>query len=193
MEWAAPTATDTILDVGVNTTEYSPSDNYLERHYPYPQNVTALGLDGDFAAFQKRYPAVRTVTGDGTAMPFSENEFSIAYSNAVIEHVGAVDKQIAFVREMYRVSRRGYVTTPNKNFPVEPHTRVPLLHLVLTKKDFDRFLTKVGKAWATGDYMHLLTERDFCSILEGAGIRTFHVFRNRLAGMPMSFTATWTK
>ena len=37
-----PTPTMRVLDVGFNATEYSPVDNFLEKHYPYPEQITAL-------------------------------------------------------------------------------------------------------------------------------------------------------
>jgi len=35
-----------ILDVGFNNFEYRAVDNYLEKIYPFLQNITALGIDG---------------------------------------------------------------------------------------------------------------------------------------------------
>ena len=55
-----------VLDVGFNATEYSSVDNYLEKHYEYPENITALGLDSP-VEFQKRYPKVRVVQYDGAS------------------------------------------------------------------------------------------------------------------------------
>ncbi|OGI22524.1 MAG: hypothetical protein A2808_03435 [Candidatus Moranbacteria bacterium RIFCSPHIGHO2_01_FULL_55_24] len=183
---------DTILDVGVNTVEYSDTDNYLEKHYPFPKRITAVGLD-DFTEFKKRYPEVTTLEADGRSLPFTDNEFSIAYSNAVIEHVGGHEDQLRFLRELFRVSRRGYLTTPNRRFPIEVHTRIPLLHLLLPKKAFDRILRLIGKGWAAGGYMDLLSEYDLRNLFDEAGIRDYTLSRNRLFGFTMTFTVVWHK
>ena len=61
-------------------------------------------------------------------MPFADGEFDIVFSNAVIEHVGGREQQRRFVEESLRVARRAFVTTPNRWFPVEVHTRLPLVH-----------------------------------------------------------------
>jgi hypothetical protein len=37
-------------------------------------------------------------------------------------------RQQAFVREALRVGRRVFLTTPNRWFPIELHTRLPLVH-----------------------------------------------------------------
>ena len=187
-----PTAEETIVDVGVNTTEYSATDNYLEKFYPHPEKITAVGL-GDLTAFKERYPLVTAIEGDGRTLPFVDNAFAIAYSNAVIEHVGSHDDQRRFLSELYRVSSRGYLTTPNRLFPIELHTRIPLLHLLLSKKNFDTVATKIGKGWAAGDYMTLLSERELRSLLSEAGMSRYTLVKNRFWGFPMTFTILWQK
>lgn len=188
----APEPEEAIVDVGVNTTEYSDTDNYLEKFYPYPEKITAVGL-GDFTAFKERYPQVTALSGDGRALTFPDNTFAIAYSNAVIEHVGNLDDQRRFLSELFRVSARGYLTTPNRHFPVELHTRVPLLHLLLSKGNFDRFVTWIGKSWAAGDYMSLLSESDLRRLFSEVGINNYTLIKNRFCGLPMTFTVVWNK
>ena len=46
----------------------------------------------------------------------------------MIEHVGGEEEQRRFVAESLRVGRRIFITTPNRWFPVEVHTRLPLVH-----------------------------------------------------------------
>ena len=101
--------------------------NFLEERYPWPARITALGLhDGE--RFRARYPEIRYVQGDACALPFADGEFDVVHSNAVIEHVGERERQEAFVREAVRVGKRVFLTTPNRWFPVEVHTRLPLVH-----------------------------------------------------------------
>jgi hypothetical protein len=42
--------------------------------------------------------------------------------------VGRRAEQVAFVQELCRVADRVFVTTPNRWFPVEVHTLLPLVH-----------------------------------------------------------------
>lgn len=188
-----PGPEDRLIDVGVNTIEYSEADNYLERHYAYPKNITAVGVETDFAEFKRRYPDVTAVTSDGTRLPFEDDSFDIACSNAVIEHVGGSEKQVAFLRELYRVGKRGYMTTPNRLFPVEVHTRIPFLHILLSKQAFDRVATMIGKGWAAGDYMHLLSEAELRAIAAEAGVERYEIIRNRFLGLTMTITLIWNK
>lgn len=188
----SPKKDDTVLDVGVNDEEYSESDNYLEKHYPFPEQITAVSQES-LDHFKKRYPHIRALIANGQSLPFHDNEFSVSHSNAVIEHVGTRINQLAFLKELFRVGQKGFLTTPNKYFPVEVHTRVPFLHILLPKSFFDMFLKKIGKEWAVGQYMHLLSIRDIRSLLNDAGISQYKIIRNRIFGFTATFTVVWSK
>ncbi len=188
----APSPEESIVDVGVNAVEYSDTDNYLERFYTHPEHVTAVSLD-DVTAVRAQYPAVTFVQADGTRLPFADSQFDIAFSNAVIEHVGNAPDQEKFLNELVRVSKRGYLTTPNKFFPIEVHTRTPLLHILLPKKFFDRFLGLIGKGWAAGDYMKLLSYSDLRTLAEHTGVTEFRIYKNKFFGFTMTLTLVWKK
>jgi ubiquinone/menaquinone biosynthesis C-methylase UbiE len=116
----------------------------------------STGVDGEFLNLYKHFDEVtvlnlapqrviapagfvlKTVVADGRKLPFNTHSFDWVFSNAVIEHVGASPHQKRFASEIRRVAARGYfVTTPNKFFPIEPHTMLPLyqfLPLSLQKK-----------------------------------------------------------
>ncbi|MGY3461030.1 ubiquinone/menaquinone biosynthesis C-methylase UbiE [Bradyrhizobium sp. LM3.4] len=63
-----------------------------------------------------------------TRLPFDDNAFDVATSNAVLEHAGSHGKQVLLVKELCRVARRVFITVPNRFFPVEHHTAIPLAH-----------------------------------------------------------------
>ncbi len=180
-----PTPDTTILDVGYNEKEFSPVDNFIEKHYPYPERLTALGITAG-TRFSQRYPAVKVVTYDGRQFPFGDQEFDVCWSNAVLEHTGDAQRQLIFLKEIARVSKRAFVTTPNRMFPIEVHTRTPLLHY-LPKSVFYAYLTFIGKQWATGNYMSLLSERDLRDLLDRARIERYRLFKNRLLGFTLDF------
>ena len=46
----------------------------------------------------------------------------------MLEHVGSRANQELFVREMIRVAHRVFISVPNRWFPVEHHTGIPLAH-----------------------------------------------------------------
>lgn len=174
-----------ILDVGASEKEYQENANIIEKRYPYPDRITVLGVD-EYMDFNRRYPGVRIVKYDGVKFPFADKEFDICWCNAVLEHVGPRDKQMLFLREIRRVSKTAFVTTPNRLFPFEIHTRFFLLHY-LPKKYFDIILKKLGKGWAADNYMHLLAKRDVIRLLKDCGISEYRIFANRIMGLAVDY------
>jgi SAM-dependent methyltransferase len=73
-------------------------------------------------------PGIRWVVGDARRIPYPDQSFDIAFSNAVIEHVGCWEDQVQFAKEVQRVGKRYYVKTPNYYFPLEPHLLTPFIH-----------------------------------------------------------------
>jgi len=78
-----PTPHAEVLDVGYAGQDYSPVENYIEKHYAYPHRLTALGVD-DPAGFRKLHPRVRAVRYDGGRFPFADKQFDVCWSNAVL-------------------------------------------------------------------------------------------------------------
>jgi SAM-dependent methyltransferase len=70
------------------------------------------------------------VRADARELPFADGEFDIAYSNSLIEHVGGPLERERVAAELRRVGRRYFVQTPNRWFPIEPHSLLPLVHLL---------------------------------------------------------------
>jgi hypothetical protein len=130
-ETMRPTAEMTVVDVGVSDGGYGEDTygtaNFFEALYPWPEQIVAVSTQ-HLTVFQEAFPKVTAVRADGRALPFLDGQFDIGFSNAVVEHLDDLDSQRAFVAELCRVSRRVFLTTPNRRFPIDTHTLVPLAH-----------------------------------------------------------------
>jgi SAM-dependent methyltransferase len=129
-ELIEPGPETTVVDVGVTNAPFGggSTDNFFEALYPWPERLTGVGHT-ELDRFAAAFPRVHAVRADGRDLPFGDGEFDIGFSNAVVEHVaGGRGGQRAFVHELCRVSRRVFVTTPNRWFPIEVHTLLPLVH-----------------------------------------------------------------
>jgi len=170
-----PTAETSVLDVGADELGFGEGDgcatmNFFEERYPWPARITALGLH-DGSGFRSRYPHISYVQGDACALPFDDGAFDVVFSNAVIEHVGGRERQRLFVSEALRVGRRVFITTPNRRFPVEVHTRLPLVHWLPDGLAHPLYRA-VGKPKATE--VDLLTRRSFAALFPGS-VRTVNL------------------
>ena len=78
------------------------------------------------------------------------------------------------------------MTTPNRFFPIEVHTRRAFIHW-LPKAKFDALVRKRGDDWAAGDYMRLLSGRELRRLLAEAGITKYRIKRNRIGPFTLDF------
>ena len=144
----APGPDTTVVDVGVTDAPFGSgsSDNFFEALYPWPERITAVGRT-ELDRFAAAFPRVRAVRSDGRELPFADGEFDLGFSNAVVEHVeGGDDGRRRFVAELCRVAGRVFVTTPNRWFPLDPHTLLPFVHWLPRGAARDRALRARGFA-----------------------------------------------
>lgn len=172
-----------VLDVGATSDQGYESSNYLEAWYPFPAQVTATGID-DASHLEQQYPGVRFVSADGRSLPFEDQSFDLVHASAVIEHVGTRADQARFLVELWRVARVGVVlTTPNRWFPMELHTSLPLLHW-LPDSTYRWVLRRIGLGFhAEVTNLNLLSRRDAMRLGRTVGL-PIEVRAVRLAGWP---------
>lgn len=151
---------DSILDLGVTSDRSYTSSNYLEAWYPRKDKITAAGLD-DASFLEQQYPGLKFVFANGLGLPFADRSFDIVHSSAVLEHVGGAPQQAAYVCECMRVARKGiFLTTPNRWFPIEFHTLLPVVHW-LPRRSFHWLLRQIGlDFFAEEANLNLLSRRE---------------------------------
>lgn len=109
-------------------------DNVLEvggGHNPHPRSnlVVDKHIDSNYHRSGDIFinKSQMFLQADGTDLPFKNNEFDYVISNQVLEHV---DNPSAFLTELSRVAKRGFIETPSLIgeylFPKESHKWVIL-------------------------------------------------------------------
>jgi SAM-dependent methyltransferase len=155
-----PAVDHKILDIGVTCDDQYQESNYFEKFYPYKDRIVCIGTE-DGGYLESKYPGIKFIhITPHELLPFKDNQFDIVFSNAVLEHVGNKEDQKKFIVELLRVSRSFFLTTPNRWFPVEFHTAIPLLHY-LPKKIYRKTLSAVGETyWSNEKNLNLLSRKE---------------------------------
>jgi ubiquinone/menaquinone biosynthesis C-methylase UbiE len=177
-----PAPSDAILDVGVTSDQSYRSSNYLEALYPHKHRITAAGID-DASFLETLYPGMSFVRANALDLPFPNESFDLVHSSAVLEHVGSFGNQAKMVAECMRVARRGVcLTTPNRWFPIEFHTQLPLVHW-LPKPMCRAIFRKAGYGFfAEESNLNLMTEAELRRVMADIPARDYHFADTRLWG-----------
>jgi SAM-dependent methyltransferase len=133
--------------------------------------LATLGVPGAVTGVDRvnrpGYPGHRFVRADARALPFSDHEFDVVYSNSVLEHVPPTDLE-RVAAEISRVGRRLFVQTPNRHFPIEPHALLPLVHWL--PRGLGRRFWRLGVTGESYENIHLLDAHDLRRLFPDAEI-----------------------
>lgn len=158
-----PDRSHTILDIGVTPDTTLPESNFFEALYPYRDRVTAASIE-DASNLEVAYPGVRFVqVARQGPLPFKDNQFDIVFCSAVLEHVGSRQQQARFITESLRVAKAFFFTTPNRWYPIDFHTLIPLIHW-LPQHVHQKLLSKLGHEFlARTENLNLLDKQGLLS------------------------------
>src|SRR6266446_5512639 len=177
-----------VLDLGVTLDTHLPDSNFLEQWYPYRTDITMASTE-DCTELEAVFPGTTFVQimPDQT-LPFPNAHFDVGFSSAVLEHVGGTKQQLFVVQELLRTCRSVFLTTPDRAFPIEVHTFLPLLHW-LPKRLHRQVLRHLGLSfWAAEANLNLLTRRELSGLVTEA-LRTtgrsaqWSILQYRLLGL----------
>jgi hypothetical protein len=124
-----PDAGMRVADFGVTGKRDHRVHHFFEALYPHREWLTAIGRAEEGAGWlTDAFPGLTYLEADLRKIPVPDDYFDAGLCNAVVEHAGSRQQQAALIAEVCRVSRNVMFTTPNRWFPVELHTFLPLLH-----------------------------------------------------------------
>ena len=178
------TEADTILDIGVTSDKSYESSNYLEAWHPYKDKITAAGID-DASFLEQQYPGIRFVsqTAATCRLPIARSTSFIPLRCWSTSEVRPT--RLDYIGECARVARKAiFLTTPNRWFPIEFHTLLPLAHW-LPKPVFRSFLRRTGKNFfADEGNLNLLTGSELRALAAVQGDFATDVSSVALVGWP---------
>jgi hypothetical protein len=155
-----PQPEDRVLDIGASGEVFLRYT--LEDVYAYPERIVAGGYDPrEVLSARSCYPQPRYAVFDGCSLPFADRSFDLVFSNAVIEHILGPGRQEQFAREIMRVGKSWFVTTPNYWYPFESHYHLPCIQFLprAARREYNRLLgTHIPKG--TVQELALLSARD---------------------------------
>jgi len=146
IERLRPTEADSILDLGGG------SGGHIAEIVPYRANVTIGELDAEALARAAATYGFGTLQLDGgETFPVADGQYDMVFCSSVIEHVtgpkevtydledgaafavAARAAQANFAAEIRRISKRYFVQTPYKYFPIEQHSFLPFFVVLLPR------------------------------------------------------------
>ena len=164
---------------------------YMDRFKDKNRDFKIVIADIDESALQRAsQKGYITVKMDGNKVfPFKDKEFDCTFCNSVIEHVTvpkeimwnmnddfifkkeSLQSQLFFAKEIMRCSKKYFVQSPHKLFPIESHTWFPFFAL-LSRPFQIKLIKMLNKVWikATNPDWNLLTKKDMQNLFTDARI-----------------------
>jgi len=168
-----------VLDIGT-TGSITDQDNIFIKKFKYKNNLTCLS-DQNLDNLKSIYPEMTFIQSDGRNTDLEDNSFDVVHSNATIEHVGTSEQQINFLKECIRVSKKYvFLQTPNKFFPIEFHTKIPLLHF-FPDSVFRSILKIIGMNYYSDvNNLNLLSQKDLLKFLKILNVNHYKIIKCKL-------------
>ncbi|MDR2526524.1 MAG: methyltransferase domain-containing protein [Rickettsiales bacterium] len=172
-----------IIDVGVTADKTQISSNFFENLYPYPERIVAFS-DQDAVWMEDKYKGLKFKRGTALEMPFEDNTFDLVFSSAVIEHLGTSENQNKFIGECLRIAKKYiFITTPNRYYPIELHTALPLIHW-LPKSIHRKILKAIGNDFLSLEAnLNLLTKKELRMFCKEKEIKKYKLLTAKFLGL----------
>ena len=155
-----------LLDVGTTSDAEYESSNSITTNIKDLKEYKSLAIqDIENNFFHIKYK--RSITENFTNEDIEKMSADLVISTATIEHVGSEDNQIKMIENCSKLSKKIFViTTPNRFYPIEFHTKIPFIHW-LPKKLHRILLKMIGlKEFSEESNLNLLSESDIINIFK---------------------------
>jgi|TARA_B100001964_G_scaffold43966_1_gene48950 hypothetical protein len=168
-----------IIDVGT-TPILDEHENIIFHHYKWTKNITGFSNQDCTILKENLFKSNNFVLGDAKNIKCKDHAYDVSFCSATIEHVGSYLDQKKLISELTRISKKYiFITTPNRNFPIDFHTKLPLIHL-LPKKVHRKILYIFGlNYFSKEENLNLLNTNEIKQICEELNIKNFEIIYNK--------------
>lgn len=164
-----------MLDIG-STADNGKASNIFLSFLEKTSEVTSISDQLIPREVKLRFPKTNFILSDALNLDFIDNEFDVVFSNATLEHVGSFDNQKKMIQEAIRVAKNNVVIlTPNRWFPIETHTKLPLVHF-LPKSIFRKIAKILGfQDLSKEENLNLISIKEVKQILSRLGTENYKI------------------
>lgn len=164
-----------MLDVGTTEDDSLKSSNFFIQKF---NNITTKKTISNQKIKKKKF---KKILNKSITSSFSKNEIKIfksdlVVSSATIEHVGNYKKQIKMIKNIILLTKKiFFITTPNRFFPIDFHTKIPLLHLL--PKKLHRLILNFFflKEYAKEENLNLISQKEINFFLKKINSKEFDI------------------
>lgn len=168
---------ESCLDIGSSSDTKNKSTNYIIKNLnmgKINKSITNQNINDTF--FDD--VLIKSITEDLTKEQINKFNSDLVISSATIEHVGSNAKQLQMIKNMASLTNKYLViTTPNKFYPLEFHTKIPFLHLLPVNiyRSLLKFLNY--EFYAKEENLNLLSQKEILNLLHLSNIEDKFVIK----------------
>ena len=176
---------NSFLDIGTTEDNKLESSNFFVNNFnkiPIKKSISDQDIkNSNFNQFLKK-----SITSNFEVSQIDAYKSDLVISSATIEHVGSYDNQFKMIENIMKLTNKYFfITTPNRFFPIDFHTKIPFLHL-LPKKIHRKILNIIGlDEYAKEENLNLLDEKTINELINTQKNKLFkiRIFKVKLFGL----------
>jgi len=154
------------LDIGTTSDDKNASSNIIIKNL---KNINKFKCISDQIVYSDFFnkKLKKSITEEFSEKELYEFSSDLVISSATIEHVGNTLNQEKMIKNIIKLTKKIFIiTTPNKFYPIELHTKIPFIHW-LPKSIYRRILKFLGLSfYADENNLNLLTVNELKKMLD---------------------------
>ena len=166
---------ESFLDIGTTEEKKLKSSNFFVKKFDHIQIKKSI-TDQNIIKNSFSNTLKKSITSNFSINEIDEFKSDLVISSATIEHVGNYQSQLKMINNIIALSNKFFfITTPNRNFPIDFHTKLPFIHM-LPKNLHRKILNILSlKEYAKEENLNLLGINDINKMFEHIDFKGFDI------------------